>query len=989
MSTLSVNHHKIAKDIWDIIKLLMQGTSLSKQERDCKLYDEFDKFSYVKGETLHQYYLRYTQPSVPQNAYPPQTSPQQPQAEFPQLNSSLEVLTFLPGDDLISYLLPIRGIKPLFKMVESPFSKFKEDKVRMLSVQDHKGMLQVQGEIHQVKQRLSSAIIVKVKAEGKELDEEQLAFLVDPGVVDGQVAQTITHNAAFQTNDLDVYDSDCDDISSAKAFLMANLSSCDSDILSENIKFAAFETEIDTLKQTLSKHVKEKESLLTTLNGFKMKFKERESKSIDKEIVLEIKNKELKNIVSEDFGKCFVPQQELSAEQKFWLQSSDKNFEEPSTSNTPVKIKVPSELPKVILVNKSLRKLRFHLASFDTVVKVKTTPEVQTVFTQMEAAVKQCSVDRKMFKLDLEPLDPKVLKNKDAHLDYINHSREHADTLREIVKSARALSPLDSNLDSAYKPNKKLVPVTPKNKDKKVRFADPVTSSSNTQKEVDSHKSKDSNQPLLHSTGVIGSTSASGSKPTGNTKNNRITLSSRRIFTIIRNKCPLTRFTSTRVVPLKETTTKLVLTLTQGIMVYSRRPKAPKSVGCLNCSVFGNDQIAKIMGYGDYQIGNVTISRGTNLYTLSIGDMIKSSPICLLSKASNTNEDLGKLKAKADVGIFIGYAPAKKAYRIYNRHTRQIMETTHVDFDELTAMSSKQSSSGPALNKMTPGTLSSGLVPQPPSSTPFFPPTRNDWDTLLQLLFDEYFCPPPFVDHPVPKVVALVPTASTGTPSSTLVDQDAPSPSTSHTLQESPSHVIPPGAEEVDHDIKVAYMDNNPQFGIQILEPSSEESSSKAIRIFIAFAADMNMVVYQMDVKTVFLKCILREEVYVSQPSSTKEPLILHCSSREKAKTSYWIPVCTNQLLQTAESRWFAKITKRSTTGMPLLYVITTSNIPDPSILTSDTTSSKSKWKIGWLNCISSEQNINWQISLPRHWDENDLTFLSTSLESLADEEDE
>ncbi|GKA48423.1 hypothetical protein Tco_0741381 [Tanacetum coccineum] len=68
-------------------------------------------------------------------------------------------------------------------------------------------------------------------------------------------------------------------------------------------------------------------------------------------------------------------------------------------------------------------------------------------------------------------------------------------------------------------------------------------------------------------------------------------------------------------------------------------------------------------------------------------------------------------------------------------------------------------------------------------------------------------------------------------------------------------------------------------------------------------------------------------------------------------------------------------------TKVTLLYVATTSNIPDPSILTSDTTSSKSKWKMGWLNCISSEHNISWQISLPRHWDENDLPFLSTSLE--------
>ncbi|GJV53607.1 hypothetical protein Tco_1348900 [Tanacetum coccineum] len=65
----------------------------------------------------------------------------------------------------------------------------------------------------------------------------------------------------------------------------------------KNTKFAAFETEIDTLKQTLSKHVKEKESLLKTLNAFKMEFKQRESKSIDKEIVLENKNKGLENII--------------------------------------------------------------------------------------------------------------------------------------------------------------------------------------------------------------------------------------------------------------------------------------------------------------------------------------------------------------------------------------------------------------------------------------------------------------------------------------------------------------------------------------------------------------------------------------------------------------------------------------------------------------------------------------------------------------------
>ncbi|GJW88063.1 hypothetical protein Tco_0163403 [Tanacetum coccineum] len=56
-----VNHHRVAKDLWERVQLLMQNTSLTKQEKECKLYDAFDKFTHIKGETLHKYYLRFTQ----------------------------------------------------------------------------------------------------------------------------------------------------------------------------------------------------------------------------------------------------------------------------------------------------------------------------------------------------------------------------------------------------------------------------------------------------------------------------------------------------------------------------------------------------------------------------------------------------------------------------------------------------------------------------------------------------------------------------------------------------------------------------------------------------------------------------------------------------------------------------------------------------------------------------------------------------------------
>nr|GEW87164.1 integrase, catalytic region, zinc finger, CCHC-type, peptidase aspartic, catalytic [Tanacetum cinerariifolium] len=224
----------------------------------------------------------------------------------------------------------------------------------------------------------------------------------------------------------------------------------------------------------------------------------------------------------------------------------------------------------------------------------------------------------------------------------------------------------------------------------------------------------------------------------------------------------------------------------------------------------------------------LTGSRGNSLYTLSLQDMMVSSPIYLLSKASKTNENLRKLQPKADIGIFVGYAPTKKAFRIYNRRTRRIVETIHVDFDELTAMAFEQSSSGPTLNEMTPATISSRLVQKYSSSTPYVPPSRNDWDLLFQPMFDELLNPPPSVDHQAAEVITLIPGViplvhadSTGSPSSTTIDQDAPSPSKSHTTAETQSSVIPQDVEEDNLDIEVAHMGNDPLIGVSILEVAS------------------------------------------------------------------------------------------------------------------------------------------------------------------------
>nr|GEU94114.1 hypothetical protein [Tanacetum cinerariifolium] len=159
-----------------------------------------------------------------------------------------------------------------------------------------------------------------------------------------------------------------------------------------------------------------------------------------------------------------------------------------------------------------------------------------------------------------------------------------------------------------------------------------------------------------------------------------------------------------------------------------------------------------------------------------------------LIEAAHTIENLGKLQPKADICIFIGYASTKKAFQIYNRRTRRIIETIHVDFDELTAMASEQPSLGPALHEMTPATISLGLMPKLTSLTPFVPSSRKDWDLLFQPLFDELLTPPPSVDPPAPEVIATI--------------------------------------AEDNHDIEVAHMGNDPLFGMPIPEVASDQSSS-------------------------------------------------------------------------------------------------------------------------------------------------------------------
>nr|GEU48378.1 hypothetical protein [Tanacetum cinerariifolium] len=852
--------------------------------------------------------------------------------------------------------------------------------------------------------------------------------------------------AQENADDLDAYDSDCDELSTFKVALMENFSHYGSDDLvqkAQQLEPKLYDGNVIEQTNDVVIHDTEETLMLTEESRSKMLLKQKDPMMLQKKVNNTPVNYVVLNQLSQDFDTRFVPQTELSAEQAFNAEY-------------------------------------------------------------------------------VAPLAPKLQNNRTAHSDYLRHTQEQIVILRERVEQGKSLNPLNNSLDYALG---NAFPLTKITTTAEVPLRKPIALESDTPKPVvvqivlwylDSGCSK-------HMTGDLSQ---------------------------------LTNFVD-------------------------------KFLGTVE---FDNDHAAIIIGYSDYHIGNVTISRvyfverlghnlfsvrqfcdsdlevafrqhtcfirnlkvvdlltrsrGNNLYTLSLGDMLASSPIsrqglvqglpklnfekdhlcyacamgkskkkshkpesedtnqeklyflhmdlcgpicvesvngkkyilvivddysrftwvkCLRSKdeaqyfrikflkmiqvrlkvpvprirtdngtefvkqtlreyyervgishetyvahspqqngvverrnhtlieAASTIENLGKLQPKADIGIFIGYAPTKKAFRIYNRHTRRIIKTIHVDFDKLTGMASEQSSSGPTLHEMTPETISSELVPNLTSSTPFIKPSRTDWDMLFQPLFDELLTPPPSVEHPASEVIAPIaevvapePAASTGSPTSTTVDQDASLPSNSQTTPKTQSFIIPGDVEDDNHELDVVHMNNDPFFGILIpkdhplkniigelarpvstrlqlheqalfcyydafltsvepktykdaltqscwIESMQEELNEferlevwelvprpdkvmvitlkwtykvkldelggilknkdqlvargyrqeegidfkesfapvariESLRIFLAFAAHMNMVVYQMDVKTAFVNGNMREEVYVSQP---------------------------------------------------------------------------------------------------------------------------
>nr|GEY68799.1 hypothetical protein [Tanacetum cinerariifolium] len=206
---------------------------------------------------------------------------------------------------------------------------------------------------------------------------------------EAQATQTvITHNASYQADDLDAYDSDCDEINTAKVALLVNLFHYGSDGLAEvhnhdNVNHNVINQAVQAMPCSKQSNI---------MNHSKTKItSDSNIISYSQEIALEKQIKELNNIVFKRYQSTqtvymltkpqffydHTTKQAPGFKNPFYLKKAQqlepKLYDEPTPSSRPTKVEVPKELPKVSMVNTSLKKLKHHLASFDVVVKERTT----------------------------------------------------------------------------------------------------------------------------------------------------------------------------------------------------------------------------------------------------------------------------------------------------------------------------------------------------------------------------------------------------------------------------------------------------------------------------------------------------------------------------------------------------------------------------------------------------------------------------------------
>nr|GEZ98729.1 retrovirus-related Pol polyprotein from transposon TNT 1-94 [Tanacetum cinerariifolium] len=203
----------------------------------------------------------------------------------------------------------------------------------------------------------------------------------------------------------------------------------------------------------------------------------------------------------------------------------------------------------------------------------------------------------------------------------------------------------------------------------------------------------------------------------------------------------------------------------------------------------------------------------------------------------NDYEDVGKLKAKGEIGVFVGYSKESAAFRIYNKQTRKIHESVNVNFNEIPEMASKQFGLEPGLSNLNEMGKSSN-----PSVSHLSETSKKDLEDLFHNFYDEYFDSSKIMKSLTSNV-------------QTSINEEV-----FHENKKDERSLV------IQNKARLVAVGYSQQEGIDYGETFAPVARIEAIRLFLAYAAHKDFTVFQMDVKTGFLNGILKEEVYVGQP---------------------------------------------------------------------------------------------------------------------------
>nr|GEY13140.1 hypothetical protein [Tanacetum cinerariifolium] len=437
--------------------VILQG--LPPEERECKLYDKFNKFAYKKGETLCDFYLRFSLLLNDMNIYILKLEQFQVNIKFlntlPPKWSKFVIDVKQQGDDLIDAINHMMSF--LSAVVTSRYpttnnqlrnssnprtytpgaSGSNSRKQRTVICYNYKGEGHISKQCTKPKRKRDDAwfkdkvLLVQAQANGQILHEEKLTFLADPEIEKVALMANLSHYG------LDVLAE------------VHNPDNIDNNMINQSIQNA----KIDRLKQTLSKQLQEKESLMKTVTVLENDFKKKESRNIDREIDLENKIKHLDNIVYKrdqsvqtihmltkpKFFYDHTTKQALGFQNLFLkkAQQLEQKIDDGNVIMNTYAIMIPDSEEALMLAEESQ-------ALKDELRKLKGKALVDNIITTHTIAPE-------MLKIDIEPLAPRLLNNRTGHSNYLRLTQEQAMILREVVEQGKSQNPLNNSLDSTCK----------------------------------------------------------------------------------------------------------------------------------------------------------------------------------------------------------------------------------------------------------------------------------------------------------------------------------------------------------------------------------------------------------------------------------------------------------------------------------------------------------------------------------------------------------